>query len=438
MDIDKLKIPEKARRRSGSCLFTALVAAVCLAGGFFAGKYYRGGASSDAAEVETAVVNAAGGAGKRFTAGGWIEASAPAYPVFVSSRISEKLVELNVVEGIAVEPGEIVARMFDANMVSKLALAKANLAARERELEKLQAGYRVEDKAAAEAKLREMTEKARIAEANYERLRKSREANPDTVSDRFLDEKLSEFRQAEAIVAGAKAEYEKLKAGYRFEDIELAKARVAEAEAQADLAEKDLSYCTIYAPETGKVLRVLKVFRTEGEWIDTKEKAALISLYDPADMQARVDITQSNIRSVRVGGECVITTDADPGKEYTGAVLRIDPLAELSKNTVTVKVKINNPDAMLFPDMTARVAFLAESGDTGAPSEITIPSAAVRNDGGGDYVYTIAKGRAAKTAVTIGAERGDIVLVVGGLSSGQRVVISGFENVSDGAAVKEK
>lgn len=65
-----------------------------------------------------------------------------------------------------------------------------------------------------------------------------------------------------------------------------------------------------------------------------------------------------------------ISLDAEPGKTYVGRVIRIQPRASLQKNTVQVKVSIENPSPMLRPDMSAKVSFFPAENDqpnTGKP-----------------------------------------------------------------------
>jgi len=103
---------------------------------------------------------------------------------------------------------------------------------------------------------------------------------------------------------------------------------------------------------------VLKVLHRVGEWVDAQKHPSLVWLYDPKQMQVRVDVRQPDVTSVAVGQTVEVVTEANPSKKYKGTVLRIDPLAELSKNTVTVRARIEDPDDLLYPEMVAQITFL--------------------------------------------------------------------------------
>ena len=396
-------------------------------------SHWRG---ETALRVRTVVVRPAAAArGQRFTAGGWIEASTPAYPIVVTCRISERLTELLVHQGQMVEPNEVIARLYDRDVQSRLAVARARHEAAKRTLDKLRAGFRREDVLAAEAKAAETEERVRIAKANHER---SKGLKPGAISKEELDKEYSAVRKSEAEHAAAVAQLTKQKAGYRREDIAAAEASVNEAASVVDLAELELSYCTISASDVGRPLRVLKVLHHVGEWIDAKKEPALAWLYDPKDMQVRVDVTQSNIRAVEVGAEAVVATEADRARKYQGRVLRAEPLAELAKNTVTVRVKIDDPDALLFPEMVAHVTFLAGQASMEKPKGLVVPKEAVVAQGEDRYVFLCQGGRARQQKIVVSDEIGGQLLVEQGLQSGQRVIVTQTDRLRDGQQIEEE
>jgi HlyD family secretion protein len=438
VDLDRLKIPDERPARRGGAWKVAMLCIVCLGAGFGASELVGHWKSPGVARVQVMVVRPAGAeGGKSFTAGGWIEATTPAYPIVVSCRISERLEELRIHEGQEVPPGQVIARLYDRDVRSRLAAARARQAAAAKALEKLEAGYRKEDVEAAEAKVTSAAEALRIARANYER---SKGLKPGSISKEQLDNELSVFRKAEAAHAEAQAEAKKMQAGYRVEDVAVARADVAEADSLVQLAEQELSYCTIAAPDVGRPLRVLKLFHKVGAWIDARREPALAWLYDPKDMQVRVDVRQNDIRSVAVGGEASVVTEAHPRKPYKGKVLRIEPLAELAKNTVTVRVRIEDPDALLFPEMVAQVTFSAPPDEPGAKARrgLWVPAAAVLGQGAGRHVFISRDGVARRQDVTVSETAGSRVLIGAGLQSGQRVIVSGLDTLRDGQKIEEE
>ena len=83
----------------------------------------------------------------------------------------------------------------------------------------------------------------------------------------------------------------------------------------------------------------------------------LVSLYDPSDLQVRVDVRQENIGGVFIGQKVEVFTDVEPGRSYGGEVIRIEPMADFKKNTIQVKVRLHDTSDKLFPEMIARIRF---------------------------------------------------------------------------------
>lgn len=442
IDLGRLKIDavvNPAKKKSFGGAIRALAFFIL---GFLTAMLIGGGSQSSVRKVRTVMVGGEGLAvEKSFTAGGWIEARTPVYPIVVSGRISEKLERVLVHEGETVAPGQVVAQFYDRDIRAQLDLARARHDAAQKNYEKIRAGWRKEDIDAAEARALRQAEQLRIAHANYERGRKT---GSSVLSTEQLDILLATYRQAEAEHAMSQAELSKMKAGNREEEVAIALSELRQAESALEIAARNLDYCTVVAPDVGKPLRVLRVYIRVGEWVDEKtSERRLISFYDPEDMQARVDVSQSNIRYVRVGGRAEVLTDANPEKKYAGEVLRVEPLAELSKNTVTVRVRIADPDEMLFPDMVAQVTFAGGASSSGADGDgdggggIRLPSEAVLSEHGEHFVFVVSNGRLNKRKISVGESSGGNLTVTAGLFSGQRVAVGELGGLSDGQRIEE-
>jgi RND family efflux transporter MFP subunit len=317
-----------------------------------------------------------------------------------------------------------------------MALAEARLESARQQHALMKAGPRQEEIRAAEGRLAEADEQIRLARANVDR---SRGLAPGALSAEQLDAERSALGRAEAARTQALAELDRLRTGYRAEEVAMAAAAEAAAVADADLARRGLDYCTLRAPDGDRPFRVLRVLRAVGAWInpDKAEEAAVLSLYDPKAMQVRVDVTQPNLRAVTVGGKASVVTEASPGRTYSGTVLRAEPMAVLAKNTVTVRVRIEDPDDLLYPDMVAQVTFQRPGELAGAPARgLLVPRGALLDPappspGARNAVYVVVDGRARRRDIVLQEVRGDQVLVGEGIETGQRVVVSGAETVRD-------
>jgi RND family efflux transporter MFP subunit len=432
MDLNRLKITDEHRAHGGNKIIAIVLCIVCLIIGFLAGKFITLGKAT--ADVKTVVVRKASkGMTGSFTSGGWVEVAKPAYPLVMCARTSERLDRVFVHEGEVVIPGQLVAKLYDGNMKSKLKLAEAKMSAAKTHLDLLTKGYRIEDIHIAEANVENSTEILRIAKAHYERNKKS----AASLSAKSVDASLAIFKQAEAKNKVALSELQKLKAGYRPEEIAIAKAEHEEAQAGVELARYMLDYCYIRAPKNGPDLKVLEIERKVGEWIEHEKKSTILSLYDPKNLHVRVDVTQSNLKNIVMGGKANISTEAYPGVKYSATIIRVEPLAEIAKNTITVVVKIDEPDHMLFPEMIAQVTFLKDEGASDVRIQgYTVPIECLKGGSNGFSVFIVQNGKAKLVPVKI-LSKDSTKAEVEGVKAGQRVITGNIDELVDGQPVEE-
>ncbi len=135
--------------------------------------------------------------------------------------------------------------------------------------------------------------------------------------------------------------------------------RVIKAE-QQQLA-WEISQCTLRAPCAGVVL---EQYIQPGDWLapgtDNSRSGAALSLFDPAQIQAWVDINQRDSASIGIGQRVELTTDAYAQRKVAGSVRSIMPAANLQKNTVQVKIAIVDPPPDFRPELSVKVTFLPQ------------------------------------------------------------------------------
>jgi multidrug efflux pump subunit AcrA (membrane-fusion protein) len=76
-------------------------------------------------------------------------------------------------------------------------------------------------------------------------------------------------------------------------------------------------------------------------------------------------------------------------------------------------------------------------GSAGSGIGAVVPPEALRRDNGRDVVFVVINGAVERRAVTVGSENQDEVVIVSGLSPGERVVVEGPADLADGDAVTE-
>ena len=145
--------------------------------------------------------------------------------------------------------------------------------------------------------------------------------------------------------------------------MEQANAAIAEAQAQLEKAERNLSYCDILSTVDGVVIdRRVNIGQTVTASMSTP--SLFLVAKDLKKIEIWVPVNEADIGEIKVGQEVRFTVDAFPDKSFKGTVGRIRLNASMTSNVVTytVEVTTDNPDGLLLPYLTANVSFvLAES-----------------------------------------------------------------------------
>jgi Cu(I)/Ag(I) efflux system membrane fusion protein len=125
---------------------------------------------------------------------------------------------------------------------------------------------------------------------------------------------------------------------------------------------------------------------------------------------------------VKPGQMAMVELDYLPGKMWHGTVDYVYPELDPKTRTLTVRIRFDNEDEMLRPNMFARVTIYAE--DTG--SVVHVPREAVIRGGTIDrVVVALGEGRYRSRKVTLGIESHDRVAIRSGLEAGEEIVVSG-------------
>lgn len=479
--------------RLASALF--LIAAGAMAYLYF--FYQPPGDSGDAIAVRTHTVAFANPeADTEFTAGGWVEPQRP-YPVNVSALVPGRIELLFAVEGQDLEGGEVVAMLNEGEYESRRAAAEARMTAAEEEviraearlwlletspreeevevaravverarasLNLMLAGTRDEDIARAEADLREAEAVAEQKRSRADRIRElaDGDAFPDSKAKEIEAEARAAAENAESLrqhlrrlkagfrevdvdearteLAEAESRLELIKAGPREEEIDdataalaAAEAKLESAEAELDLADMNLRRCEVTAPQGGRVLEVLS---PQGTML-TDRDMTVFTMYDPGQMQCRVDVRQEQAAELFVGQRCTIKLAARRGEPYTGTVLRVNPLANLARDTVRAIVTIDEPDEHLRTDMTVTVDFHPQSDvPEGDELPLVLPGGAIHMRDGKSFVFLVRAGKAELREVELGEETRYGLPVVSGVEQGDMVATTNLAMLHDGASVR--
>ena len=396
-DLAALRIDREPEEKPRSRWSVWLVGLALLAGAGFVVSAWLGRERPVAVQVAVVSSRGAGVQAAVLNASGYVTARRRAT---VSSKVTGKVTEVNVEEGMEVREGQILARLDDATAKAALALAEAQ----------------------AESARRAVTEnEVRLAEA---RLTLGR-----------VEQLVARGLATPADLDGARATVDSTAAR-----IEALRQQVTVAERQADLQRTDLDNMIIRAPFTG--VAISKVAQP-GEMVSPVSagggftRTGISTIVDMQSLEIEVEVNESYINRVRPGQAVTAVLDAYPDLELPARVITTIPAADRQKATVLVRIGFNELDPRILPDMGVKVTFLrAGDGAVAQTQAVTLaPRGAIRTDGDASVAFVVRGEFVERRAVSTAGADGDRVEVRAGLQPGDRVVLNPPAELTDGTRV---
>jgi RND family efflux transporter MFP subunit len=350
-------------------------------------------------EVATVTERAAGTQASVLNASGYVTARRRAT---VSSKVTGKVIEVNVEEGMQVRQGQVLARLDDSTTRAALALARAQLEASRR--------------AVPETEVR--LDEARINLRRQEQLRKDGLNTP------------ADIDAAQATVNSLIARINSLR------------EQVGVAESQVALQQTALADMVIRAPFSGVAI---SKDAQAGEMVSPVSagggftRTGICTIVDMRSLEIEVDVNESYINRVRPGQPVTAVLDAYPDWQIPGKVITPVPTADRQKATVLVRIAFDQLDSRILPDMGVKVTFLREADQAAVPAAqpvTLVPKGAVREENGNRYAFVVRENTVERRAIQTGGIDGDRLEVVAGLKPGDRVVIAPPPELNEGAIVR--
>lgn len=326
------------------------------------------------------------------------------------SRVGGRVQQVHVREGELVHAGDPLVTLEPFDLRERLAEARAQLAARQAERDRLRSGFRREEVAQARARrdrlqanlerwvagprpleLQILRDKLAVAQAELTRAedefeRVQRLYEQQTAAQQQLDDVTatlsaarSRFAQAQdelklgeegtraELIAEARAQLAEAEAalalqerGFRQEEVAQAEALVESAAAQVQTIERQLEELTIRAPGT---VRVEAIDLQPGDLI--APSAPVLTLVDPANLWVRAYVP-ANLRPVGLDEAVRIRADSIPNKTFRGRVVFVARQAEFTPNNTQtteeraklvfrVKIRLEEGTERLHPGMAVDV-----------------------------------------------------------------------------------
>lgn len=273
----------------------------------------------------------------------------------LSFRVAGRVQQLHVDEGAAIHQGDLLAELDPAPLLTALHGAEGAVAAAAARLQRLQQGYRQEDRAQASANVSAARAALLEAKRQLSRLQNLTPRGATTQSD--LDAARSHHDQAKAQLALTEANLAKLQAGYQSEEIAEARASLQQANASLAAAQLAVADTRLTAPSDGVLLtRSVEV----GENVQAGTPAFTLSLTRPVWIRAYVP--EPELGLFPSGARVQVWSDSRPDHPYTGTVGFVSPSAEFTPKSVEttdlrtalvyrLRIRIDDADDLLRQGM---------------------------------------------------------------------------------------
>jgi RND family efflux transporter MFP subunit len=200
------------------------------------------------------------------------------------------------------------------------------------------------------------------------------------------------------------------------------------ARAQADIMHARLERTRLRSPISGVL---------DDRLVDMGEMASpglpIARVVNMDRMKIAISVPERYAGMLRRGTNVTFTVTAYPGEVFRGKIQFIGSAISPDNRTFPVEAELSNPGRRLKPDMIARVKIIQESKSS---SLLVSEEIVQRVDNERLIVYVEQSGRAKERLVQIGSREGDRVEILAGLAVGDRVIISGYQNVIDGQPVQ--
>jgi len=193
---------------------------------------------------------------------------------------------------------------------------------------------------------------------------------------------------------------------------------------------------TLIAPVGGTVVEKNV---TEGGYVQTG--TVIYTIADLSVVWVELEAYESDLAWVADGQSVSFTTEAHPGHVFEGTVAFVDPVVDLAKRTVGVRVEADNADGALKPGMFVRATAKAQYGTRERPP-LVIPATAPLLTGTRAVVYVEVPEQESPTyegrEVVLGPKAGDYYVVESGLHEGERVVVEGAFKIDSALQIRAK
>ncbi|MCC6243352.1 MAG: efflux RND transporter periplasmic adaptor subunit [Gemmatimonadaceae bacterium] len=243
----------------------------------------------------------------------------------------------------------------------------------------------------------------------------------------------AQSRSAEASLTFAKATLERSERLFKQQIVTAAefdrdRAAYESAKASSDQLKTRVGFSRVVAPASGMITEK----RVEaGDIVSTQTR--LFTVADVSTLVTRVQVSELEVATLRVGDKVPVTIDALGGEQVEGRIRRIFPAADSSTRLVPVEVALaSDKGGRIRPGYSVRATFALDKRE----NALLVPSRAVTGPAGARAVFVVQDGQIARRPVKVGTDVSGNTEVFDGIIEGDSVIVSGTSQLREGAKAK--
>jgi multidrug efflux pump subunit AcrA (membrane-fusion protein) len=343
-------------------------------------------------------------------------------------RVTGRIVEMPVYPGDAVRAGQVVARLDDIELTSRVREAEAMAGTAQANRAQMEADVLAARHGIVQMERELAMVDAELTYASGVRGRSERLVSSGAISRQEYenDRSMAVALEAKREAAQAKLEQARAMEVSARRKLEAADSMVAQGRAAARTAQIVRDYVTITTPTGGYVVKRLVA---PGVLVQPGMSILKIAQIDRVRLQANVG--EKDLTSIRIGSPVTVTTTA--GQIIAARVTSVFPFVDQGPRTAVVEAVLDNRDRRLLAGQYVTMQLVTgERADA-----LTVPRGAVARLGGAAKVWVVSDGRAEPREVTTGLAGPERVEIARGLTGTERVVARGHESLYAGARVSE-
>lgn len=206
--------------------------------------------------------------------------------------------------------------------------------------------------------------------------------------------------------------------------------KVRQARASLDIANKALKDCLLMAPCSGIVGSKLME-----SGMTALPSQPVCTILDITKVKVKVSVPEKEIGLFAKGstGDALVSAEALGGKTFRSTHYVRGVEGDALTHTYDVRFSVPNPEGELLPGMVVNVTLSA--GEAEEPV-ITVPLRSVQDAAdSGLFVWLAKNGKAHRQPVDTGEAEGDRIIITSGLQEGDKVIVEGYQKVSEGSEV---